>query len=71
MSLVVLVSCSTRAATLTASPMRVNSGCCDYVRFLAHVEGDDVPYRDYRDRYRKMANDLGFERHMQWAAEMA
>jgi adenylate cyclase len=37
---------------------------------LAHAEGDDAAYRDYRDRYRKMANDLGFEGHMQWAAEM-
>ena len=37
---------------------------------LAQAEGDDVTYRDYRDRYRQMANDLGFEGHMQWAAEM-
>lgn len=37
---------------------------------LARVEGDDVTYRDYRDRYRKMANELGFEGHMQWAEEM-
>jgi adenylate cyclase len=37
---------------------------------LARAEGDDAAYRDYRDRYRKMANDLGFEGHMAWAAEM-
>ena len=37
---------------------------------LAQAEGDDTTYRDYRDRYRKMANDLGFEGHMAWAAEM-
>ncbi len=37
---------------------------------LAHARGDDVTYRDFRDRYRKMANDLGFEGHMQWAEEM-
>ena len=37
---------------------------------LAQAEGDDVTYRDYRDRYRKMATDLGFEGHMAWAAEM-
>ena len=37
---------------------------------LAQAEGDEVTYRDYRDRYRKMANDLGFEGHMAWAAEM-
>ncbi len=37
---------------------------------LAQAEGDDAAYRDYRDRYRKMANDLGFEGHTKWAAEM-
>ncbi len=37
---------------------------------LAQAEGDEATYRDYRDRYRTMANDLGFEGHMQWAAEM-
>jgi len=28
-------------------------------------------YRENRDRYRAMANELGFEGHMQWAREMA
>ena len=37
---------------------------------LAQAEGDDDAYRDHRDRYRKMANDLGFEGHMAWSAEM-
>ena len=37
---------------------------------LAQAEGDDVTYRDQRDRYRKMATDLGFEGHLKWAAEM-
>ena len=37
---------------------------------LAKAEGDVAAYRDHRDRYRKMAADLGFEGHMQWAAEM-
>ncbi len=37
---------------------------------LARAHGDDDNYRDYRDRYRKMATDLGFEGHMQWAEEM-
>ena len=37
---------------------------------LAQAEGDDLTYRENRDRYRKMANDLGFEGHMAWAAEM-
>ena len=38
---------------------------------LAHARGDDDTYRDCRDRYRKMATNLGFEGHMQWAEEMA
>ena len=37
---------------------------------LAQAHGDDVTYRDYRDRYRRMANDLGFTGHMEWAAAM-
>ena len=37
---------------------------------LARAQGDDDGYRDYRDRYRKMATDLGFEGHMQWAEAM-
>ena len=31
---------------------------------LAQADGDDAGYRDYRDRYRTMATDLGFEGHM-------
>jgi adenylate cyclase len=37
---------------------------------LAEAEGDEATYREYRDRYRAMANDLGFEGHMKWSAEM-
>ena len=37
---------------------------------LARARGDDVAYRDYRDRYRAMAKSLGFEGHMQWAEAM-
>ena len=37
---------------------------------LADAVDDCAAYRDYRDRYRKMANDLGFEGHMKWADEM-
>lgn len=37
---------------------------------LARAHGDEDASRDYRDRYRKMATDLGFEGHMQWAEEM-
>ncbi len=37
---------------------------------LARAEGDEATYREQRDRYRKMAGDLGFEGHMKWAGEM-
>jgi hypothetical protein len=37
---------------------------------LARARSDEQAYRDLRDRYRKMANDLGFEGHMKWAEEM-
>jgi len=37
---------------------------------LAQARGDEASYRDFRDRYRDMANDLGFEGHMAWAAAM-
>jgi len=38
---------------------------------LAKVNADDATYRDYRDRYRKMATELGFEGHMAWAEAMS
>jgi adenylate cyclase len=37
---------------------------------LANASGDEPVYRDFRDRYRAMANDLGFEGHMALAAAM-
>jgi adenylate cyclase len=37
---------------------------------LAHAHGDDVAYRNFKDRYRAMANDLGSEGHMALAAAM-
>jgi adenylate cyclase len=37
---------------------------------LAQARGDQASYRELRDRYRAMANDLGFEGHMAWAAAM-
>jgi adenylate cyclase len=37
---------------------------------LARAQGDDEAYRGYRDRYRKMANDLDFQGHMRWAEEL-
>ena len=38
---------------------------------LARATGDEGPYRDYRDRYRAMAESLGFEGHIAWAETMA
>ena len=37
---------------------------------LAQARGDETAYRELRDRYRAMANDLDFEGHMAWAAAM-
>jgi len=37
---------------------------------LARAHGDKARYREYRDRYRDMANTLGFEGHIEWAEEM-
>ena len=38
---------------------------------LARARGDEVAYRDYRDRYCAMATSLGFEGHMNWAEALA
>ena len=37
---------------------------------LARAHGDDAAYQDHRDRYRKMATELGFEGHMAMAEAM-
>jgi adenylate cyclase len=37
---------------------------------LAQARGDDCAYREFRDRYRAMAESLGFEGHMRWAEAM-
>jgi hypothetical protein len=37
---------------------------------LTRARGDDVAYRDLVSRYRAMAESLGFEGHMAWAAAM-
>jgi adenylate cyclase len=37
---------------------------------IARAKGDQAACRDYRDRYRKMANELGFEGHMARAEAM-
>jgi hypothetical protein len=37
---------------------------------LARARGDNVAYRDYGDRYRDMAESLGFEGHIAWAEAM-
>jgi class 3 adenylate cyclase len=37
---------------------------------LAKARGDDDVYRNHRDRYRAMANSLGYEGHTAWAEAM-
>ena len=37
---------------------------------LASAQGDEASYHDLRDRYRKMATDLGFQGHIAWAEAM-
>lgn len=37
---------------------------------MAAARGDDAGYRENRSRYRAMAERLGFEGHMAWAAEL-
>jgi len=37
---------------------------------LAGAHGDEARYREYRNRYRAMATELGFEGHMEWAEAM-
>ena len=37
---------------------------------LAKARGDEAAYRDYRERYRAMATELGFEGHMAMAEAM-
>jgi class 3 adenylate cyclase len=37
---------------------------------VAHAHDDDAAYADFRDRYRAMAEKLGYEGHMAWAEAM-
>ncbi|OBI77513.1 adenylate/guanylate cyclase domain-containing protein [Mycobacterium sp. E740] len=37
---------------------------------LANARGDDTAYRELRERYWTMADDLGYEGHQKWAAVM-
>jgi adenylate cyclase len=37
---------------------------------LAQARCDEALYRKLRDQYREMANDLGYEGHMAWAAAL-
>ncbi len=37
---------------------------------VSRAKGDEAGYREHRDRYRQMADGLGFEGHKQWAAAM-
>lgn len=38
--------------------------------FLAQARGDRASYVDFRDRYHRMASELGFEGHIAWAEAM-
>jgi hypothetical protein len=38
---------------------------------LARAHGDDAAYRDLVNRYRALAESLGFEGHLDWAEAMA
>jgi ATP/maltotriose-dependent transcriptional regulator MalT len=38
---------------------------------LAAARGDQAEYSELRDQYREMADDLGFEGHIAWAAAMS
>jgi class 3 adenylate cyclase len=37
---------------------------------LSRARDEDIAYKDYRDRYRAMAESLGFEGHIDWADAM-
>ena len=37
---------------------------------LARAHGDDAAYAQFRDRYRELANTVGFEGHIAWAEAM-
>ncbi len=37
---------------------------------LARARGEDASYRDFRDRYRAMADSHGYDGHIAWAAAM-
>jgi hypothetical protein len=61
-------------ARLAASPAAGSAICEVWVlglrALLARARGDEVTYRNYRDRYRNMAKTLGFEGHIEWAEAM-
>ena len=62
---------SKRLATADADGLVVRDVTVLRLRaLLARDRGDETEYRELRDRYRVMADDLGFEGHMKWAAEM-
>ena len=51
------------AATLDITLLRLRA-------LLARARGDEADYRDLANRYRAMAESLGFEGHIAWAAAM-
>lgn len=38
---------------------------------LARARGEDAAYQDFRDRYRAMANEHGYDGHITWGAAMS
>jgi adenylate cyclase len=38
---------------------------------VAQARGDQASYCEYRDRYRAMAESVGYQGHLKWALEMA
>jgi hypothetical protein len=60
---------------LAAAPADEGLALCDIWllrlrTLLARARGDEAADRDYRDRYRAMATELGFEGHIAWAEAM-
>jgi hypothetical protein len=61
---------------LAAAPTDEGLRICDIwllrlLALLARAHGDAAAYADFRDRYRAMATELGFEGHIAWAEAMA
>ena len=59
------------AATRAGDPWVIRDLTSQRLRaLLAEARGDQAGYHEFRDRYRTMANEFGYEGHMAWAAAM-